>query len=411
MVCASYSRFRSGQGGECSRKPPHRAWYTEDADRTGRGLSHRSPLSDQYANRQQLVEFLHHGNTQIRQIACENLVGYSSTPSIFKTNQLLPVRDLKLLVRDYAPIAQNAITILINLSHDEEILNFLATDDLFLEVLLKKITNPKDPHANDLASLLANLAKSDSLERIFTLKRAAVKDVSTSIIAIDQLMDCFVRGAENKLNPKADYDYLSYLFADLSKHKVGREYFLARQAYDGVVPITKLTVFTEHKSHIRRKGVASTLKNVAFEISHHAMLLANDEATGADFLPYILLPLAGNEELSDEDMAKMLPDLQLLPPDKERESDNEIIITHLETLLLLTSTRDGREVMRNSGVYPIVRECHLHVEDENVREAAERVAQVLLRDEEELGGFVQSSDDREGPKEEEDEDDKIVEIF
>jgi hypothetical protein len=357
------------------------------------------------------VEFLHHGNTQIRQIACENLVGYSSTRSIFKTNQLRPITDLKLLVRDYGPIAQNAITILINLSHDPEILDFLAKDDAFLEVLLKKTTDPKDPHANDLASLLANLAKSDSLERIFTMKRAAVKNVSTSTVAIDQLMDCFVRGAENKLNPKADYDDLSYLFADLSKHKAGREYFLAKQEYDGVVPITKLTVFTEHKSHIRRKGVASTLKNVAFEISYHPMLLANDESTGADFLPYVLLPLAGNEELSDEDMAKMLPDLQLLPPDKERESDKDIIITHLETLLLLTTTRDGREVMRNSGVYPIVRECHLHVEDENVREAAERVAQVLLRDEDELeGGFVQGAKDGEAVKEE-DEDDKIIEIF
>jgi len=38
------------------------------------------------------------------------------------------------------PIAHNAITILINLSHDEEILEVLARDDAFLEVLLKKIT-------------------------------------------------------------------------------------------------------------------------------------------------------------------------------------------------------------------------------------------------------------------------------
>jgi hypothetical protein len=51
----------------------------------------------------QLVEFIHHGNTPIRQLAVENLVPYSlSQPSIFKVNQLLPVQDLKLLVRDYA---------------------------------------------------------------------------------------------------------------------------------------------------------------------------------------------------------------------------------------------------------------------------------------------------------------------
>ncbi|KAI4115322.1 MAG: hypothetical protein LQ341_007742 [Variospora aurantia] len=52
---------------------------------------------------EELVEFLHHGNTQIRQIAAENLVPYSKTqPSIFKNGQLTPIKDLKLLVKDYA---------------------------------------------------------------------------------------------------------------------------------------------------------------------------------------------------------------------------------------------------------------------------------------------------------------------
>jgi hypothetical protein len=72
-----------------------------------------------------LVEFLHHGNTQIRQVgkaaftgcayfhdsiangihfsAVEHLVGYSAThTALFRRNQLVPVKDLKLLVKDYA---------------------------------------------------------------------------------------------------------------------------------------------------------------------------------------------------------------------------------------------------------------------------------------------------------------------
>ena len=37
-----------------------------------------------------------------RKIACENLVGFSTAdPNLFKRQQLLPVRDLKLLARDY----------------------------------------------------------------------------------------------------------------------------------------------------------------------------------------------------------------------------------------------------------------------------------------------------------------------
>lgn len=83
----------------------------------------------------------HHGNTQIRQVAAEHLVGYSQADlPLFKRNQLEPVKDLKLLVKDYAPIAKNALTILINISHDGEVLKSLANDDAFLETLLSRTT-------------------------------------------------------------------------------------------------------------------------------------------------------------------------------------------------------------------------------------------------------------------------------
>lgn len=42
--------------------------------------------------------------------------------------------------------------------------------------------------------------------------------------------------------------------------------------------------------------------------------------------------------------------------------------------------------MRNSGVYLVVRELHLGVEDEGVREGCDRLVQVLMRDEEGEGG-------------------------
>ena len=77
----------------------------------------------------------------------------------------------------------------------------------------------------------------------------------------------------------------------------------------------------------------------------------------------------------------MLPDLQLPPPDKARESDNEIIVTHVETLLLLTSTREGRDKMRESGVYPVIRVLHEAVDSEGVREVCERLVDILMRDE------------------------------
>lgn len=127
----------------------------------------------------------------------------------------------------------------------------------------------------------------------------------------------------------------------------------------------------------------------------------------------------------------MLPDLQLLPPDKVRDPDPAILITHLETLLLLTTTREARDLMRKVGVYPVVRECHAAVENEDVRDAAERVVQVLMRKEEgeeeddqvamqaaaggagagSAGRMVQETRSAEEVEDDEDEDEKIVEVF
>lgn len=147
------------------------------------------------------------------------------------------------------------------MSDDAAVLKDIANDDLFLEQLLSKLTDPANAHADLIGMLLANMAKSDSILRILDLKRAVPgKGVSDSPKAIDQLMDCFVKGAEKSLNKEANFDYLAYFFADISRLPQGRQYFITRQAYDGVIPISKLVVFTEHKSTIRRKGVASTIK-------------------------------------------------------------------------------------------------------------------------------------------------------
>jgi hypothetical protein len=283
--------------------------------------------------------------------------------------------------------------------------------------------------------LLANMAKDDSLQRVLELKRSIPKELSTSEWAMDQLMDCFVKGAAGAYNKDADYDYLSYFFADLAKFSKGREYLTTPQEHDSnIIPITKIQVFTDHASHIRRLGVASTIKNAAFLVPAHPVLLSNlhpDPALpapsiGANLLPYILLPLMGPEEYSDEDTEGMLDELQLLEPDKEREKDKEIMKVHLETLLLLSTTPESRAVLRQVKIYPIIRECHMHVDDDGVREACDRVVQVIQRreegEEEDMPSGIGGIDGLDGGSagkmvalqnedEDEDDDDKIVDIL
>lgn len=194
-------------------------------------------------------------------------------------------------------------------------------------------------------------------------------------------MDCFVKGYDRQLNEYANFDYLAYFFADLSRFKLGREYFIQTQEYDGVVPISKLLVFTEkYDSKIRREGVASTIKNSLFDSETHERILNDEEI---NLLPYILLPItsAKDSEIDEEDMFNLPDELQLLPEDKQRDPVNSIICNHLESILLLCTTNAGREYLRSKSVYPLVRELHKNVEDEDVGELCYRIVNMMMRGE------------------------------
>ncbi|OXB82683.1 UNVERIFIED_CONTAM: hypothetical protein H355_000381 [Colinus virginianus] len=65
-------------------------------------------------------------------------------------------------------------------------------------------------------------------------------------------------------------------------------------------------------------------------IEHHEWLLSD----AVDILPSLLLPLAGPEELPEDEMERLPVDLQYLPPDKKREPEPDIRRMLLEALLL-----------------------------------------------------------------------------
>ncbi|KAK7206303.1 hypothetical protein BZA70DRAFT_276256 [Myxozyma melibiosi] len=330
---------------------------------------------------EELVEFLHSPQPMIRNIALQNLVGFSSGPqnTIFLQDNLRPIKDLQIIAMSKDPsIVKDALTILANMSEYIKIRKMLAENEMFVTYVVQSIVKPDEPNADLFCVLLANIAKDDAIAGIFKIKATQTSADLKSHMAIDQLVDCFVKGAEKKLNKKATFDYLAFVFADISRLNEGRKYFSTAQSYDDVVPLSKLLVFTEYDNDVRRAGVASTIKNTLFELSEHINLLDQESV---NILPYLLLPLAGPEDLPEDELDELPEELQLLPPDKTREKDHEIICVHVESLVLLGATQYGRDFMRSTGVYPIVRELHLAVEDENVREICERFVQLIMADE------------------------------
>lgn len=359
---------------------------------------------------EELVEFLHSPQPAVVQIALDNLVGYSLGPQkqVFAYNNYEAIKDLKKLSQDSGKTTvSQSVTILANLCDDSQMRKLVVDDKEYLKILVSAIIRPSNINADLMSILLANLAKDDQITAVFDISldlSADEKKVFALNKAMDCLMDCFVKGFDRTLNNYADYDYLAYFFSDISRFETGRNYFITEQAYDHVVPISKLLVFTEkYDSKIRREGVASTIKNSLFDIDSQHKLIHDEEI---NILPFILLPIAGPEELDEDDMFNLPDELQLLPEDKKREPVDTILSTHLESLLLLCTRKEMRDHLREKSVYPLVRELHRVADSEDVTHLCDRVVQLLMR-EEATGAVEELAED----EDEDEDDDKVVEII
>jgi hypothetical protein len=122
-------------------------------------------------------------------------------------------------------------------------------------------------------------------------------------------------------------------------------------------------------------------RNSCFDTASHNVLLTPEKI---NLLPALLLPLCTAEEFPEDDSDQLPMELQLLPETHKQEESISIISAHLESLMLLTATYPGRELMRKSGVYVVIRRLHEQIDDEDVRGLVERLVNVLMRDEEKV---------------------------
>ncbi|KAF8524169.1 hypothetical protein JB92DRAFT_2881377 [Gautieria morchelliformis] len=347
-------------------------------------------------------------------------------------------RDLKLLCRDQLATAHDAFRALVNLSDTPPWARTLS-EPSFLAFLVSYILHPPSVLADLAAMLLSNLtAHRGACAAVQSMKIPVVRDASLScgfypvqsrsgtspigsscspqgdtvdLPALPLLIDAFASSAKVESDNvaaiatrKGQLHFLSSVFANLSATPLGRLYFLTpssantlsatidTQTSNTEYPISKLIAFTEYADTIRRGGVASVIKNCAFHARAHRALLTSDDtqvtvppsatsAPGVNILPAILLPLAGPEEFELEDQEKLPAALQFLPATKRREPDSALRLMHVETLLLLCTTRWGRDYLRRHGTYEIVRAMHAEEHVDKISEHVERLVILLKGDE------------------------------
>ncbi|TKS71437.1 Protein HGH1 -like protein [Collichthys lucidus] len=265
-------------------------------------------------------------------------------------------------------IVKDCYFIFINLSADETLHQVLVGDVKVLPGLLKNLIDPEFMFSDQICTILSNLTRHEK-----TCK--TVFKVIQEEVGLAQVVEIFCTEGYNK---NAKLHYLGPLLSNLTQLPEARNYILDK---DRCV-VQRLLSFTQFQaSVVRRGGVIGTLRNCCFDHAHHEWLLSD----AVDILPFLLLPLAGPEELTEEENDGLPVDLQYLPEDKKREEDPDIRKMLLETLLLLTATKAGRQTLKDKNVYPIMREFHNWEKDIHVTAACEKLVQVLIGDEPEEG--------------------------
>ncbi|KAI8359514.1 hypothetical protein B0O80DRAFT_440437 [Mortierella sp. GBAus27b] len=353
---------------------------------------------------EELLPFLHDGRMEVRQIAIHNIVSFTPSNSeffpIFLKHAKALCKDLKAMVKEDPVIAHDALRSLINLS-GEAVISAELNDEDFIKYLIFSVIVSKTNILGDLASmLLSNMCKSDSIAtKVLNITGKPVEGLITSTTAVGQLADIFLKGTDKGFNPQCNYNHLASVFATLAAIPKGRTLLFTKDD-SGLSPLSKIVCFTEHSDLIRRGGVITTIKNASFLLEKHSEFLDEDDI---NVLPYILLPLCGPEEFDIDDMEGMPEDIQLLPPTKKREADAHLRETLLEALVLLTTTRPGRDYLRSKKTYPVIQKMHMAETEERVQEVAEQIVNMLMRDE-----AAEITEIKEDPPE--DDEDAITEV-
>ncbi|KAI1309978.1 hypothetical protein EDD11_003927 [Mortierella claussenii] len=345
---------------------------------------------------------------EVRQIAIHNIVSFTPTSSeffhVFLKHAKTLTKDLKALVREDTAIAHDALRSLINLSGEAVVCAELDDEDFIKYLIFTVIVSKTNILADLGCMLLSNMCKNDKIStKVLNMTGKPIEGLTTSTFAVAQLADIFLKGTDKGYNPQCTYDFLASVFATLATLPLGRTQLFAKDD-NGLSPLSKVVCFTEHPNLIRRGGVITAIKNASFAVESHPALLDENDI---NVLPYILLPLCGPEEFDLDDMEGMPEDIQLLPPTKTREADAHLRETLLEGLILLTSTRAGRDYLREKKTYPVIQKMHLAETDEHVQDVAEQIVNMLMRDE---GAEVEEIEEMEAKKPAEEDEDAIVEV-
>ncbi|XP_062508394.1 protein HGH1 homolog isoform X2 [Corticium candelabrum] len=216
------------------------------------------------------------------------------------------------------PYARDALTCFINLAAEKSSTEELLSANV-LNVLLESLSACSDSICKEkLCMTLSNLTRTETGSEAFVQLLRTKGDNCLS-----DIVDIF---CESQNRGSRELDYIATVFGNVSQVADGRDLMMDRSKaiLKRLLPLLECSA-----SAICRRSIACLVKNCCFDVQHQEWILSDD----IDILSRLLLPLAGPEELEEEEMEKLPIDLQYLGDDKTREPEADIRVMLLEAIM------------------------------------------------------------------------------
>ncbi|TMW63206.1 hypothetical protein Poli38472_002147 [Pythium oligandrum] len=337
-----------------------------------------------------LVGFLSSPRPELRKSASSMLVNLSaSDQAVYQLLHLQKndvIQGLCRVVSDLRPIAEDAIKALINLTaiHPDASERTIKFD--LLNRVMTQLEDDEWRLKNLSMMLLANVTTTEAGARAL-IGADTQAGAATAAYREKKIRTLTVSFMESEPEPDGvdadsgeakwddEYQYVAVILGNISQLEEGRQFIL--KVRNGKTLIEALLPQLRSPNLVRRRGITALIKNLCFDTDSHFLLYDH-----LDIPSKLMYLLAGPEPLDPEEKIGMHPDVYKLGPKKKREHDRFVRLACVDALLLLGTSRNGRNNLRQKKVYPIIRNAHLVEPDEEIGDQIYKLVDFLIRDEE-----------------------------
>lgn len=339
---------------------------------------------------EELVGFLTHPRPELRKSASSLLINMTASDQgihqLLQLEKLDVVQALCRVVSDMRPIAEDAIKALINLTAANpaaaeralkfDLLNRVMTQvedddwrlkDFSMMLLANVSTTPEGARA-----LMGYDGKTD--DALLALRERKMRTLTSRFLETEPEPE----GVDKDTGDAKwddEYQYVANILANISQLEEGRNFLLKNRG--STTLIAELVPQLRSPNVVRRRGISAAVRNLCFDTDNHFFLY--DQLDIPSKMNYLL---AGPEPLDEDDKVGMHPSVYRLGEKKKREQDKQVRLCAVDCLLLLSTTRNGRNDLRRKKVYPIVRNAHLVEPEEDIGDQIYKLVDFLIRDEE-----------------------------